>query len=362
MENIIVYQAKKIAELEKQLQEVRNKSTVKFVEYLKDWLALQTHLAPNTRNTYKSEYKQHLKPYFSKNDYCIHEITPEIIERFYAEKIGSGLSPNFVIRLHAFLFSAFKHAERHGVIGSNPMNRVKRPKENQFIASWYDTEQIMTLLDRTVGHKLFVPILIAALLGLRRSEIVGLKWSSINFSNGLISIREKAVSVKGRDIDMKKMKSQASYRTLILPPVLLQMLSKIKETQNAVKPFVAIELRQNFKYVCIDIVDRKGERLTTGQITNGFIRLIDKLEMPTIRFHDLRHSCATFLLHNGCNMKQVQAWLGHSSYNTTAKYYTHVDIRDKEQAAEAINMLFATLQEICTNNIGESKNDCNNSK
>lgn len=342
---VVLQQACKIMQLENLLRQTENKTGVDFAEFLGSWLEKQVHLSQNTWATYKSEWTNHFKPYFGERGLLLHEITPEIIEEFYKDKIKSGLSPNFVIRLHSFLFSAFKYAIKYEIISKNPMNIVKRPKEVRFFANWYNAEQLIELFKATHKHKIFVAITLAALLGLRRSEIVGLKWNNVNLSQGTIMIQEKAIIVDKKDKVFNTLKTESSYRMLVLPVTLLVFFKNLKKNQQRLKGNCPKDRQENFKYVCLDMVSDLGLRVTLRQITEGFRNIMKTSDLPRIRFHDLRHSCATFLLHNGCNMRQVQDWLGHSNYSTTARYYAHVDITDKMKTAATLNDLFTFFTE-----------------
>lgn len=346
MQDIICSQAYKIKELENLLKKDSKSKNISFETYMLSWLNKQIQLEPNTFETYNSQYKNHILPYFSKINKSLNEISSTDIEDFYEYKLKSGLNSNTVIRLHAELYSCFKYALKHDDISTNPMDKVTRPKETPFIPKWLSASEVCILLSKTTNHKLFVPIFIAVMLGLRRSEVLALKWEDINLSLGTVSIKSKKIRSNQNDIDIKKLKTKSSYRTLILPKSLLDVLKQIKNEQEFLKETVAKEYKPNFKYVCVDTVCEKGKLLTLTQVTNGFSRLIRTIpEINTVRFHDLRHSCATFLLHSNTNMKNIQEWLGHSNFSTTAKFYAHVDINDKKRTAESMNKILLTLNQ-----------------
>lgn len=346
MQEIICSQAYKIRKLESLLHKYDEQESVKFLDFFSNWLNKQVHLESNTFETYQSQYRNHILPYFSALNKSLSAISNVDIESFYEYKLKSGLNSNTVIRLHSQLYSCFKYALRQDAISSNPMDKVSRPKETPFIPKWLSADEVCILLAKTTNHKLFAPIFIAVMLGLRRSEVLALKWEDINLSLGTVSIKSKKIHSNQKDVDVKKLKTKSSYRTLILPESLLAVLKKIKSQQDLLKELVPKEYKQNFKYVCVDIVDKKGELLTLTQVTNGFRRLIDNTpEINKVRFHDLRHSCATFLLHSNTNMKNIQEWLGHSNFNTTAKFYAHVDINDKKRTAASMDKILSGLNQ-----------------
>ncbi len=214
--------------------------------------------------------------------------------------------------------------------------KVKRPKETErFLTNYYSVDQLVELFEISKDCRIYTPIILAGLLGLRRSEIIGLKWEAINFSAGTISIKRKAVKDKAsnKDIISSKLKTAFSYRILPLPFALLDYLKRLKKHQarQAKSPSYS---KDYLKYICLK---SNGTRITLDEVTNGFHRLIQRHGLDKILFHDLRHSCATMLLHLNYSMKQIQEWLGHSNYQTTANIYTHVSVKDKEDMANTIN-------------------------
>lgn len=345
LETLVAQQALQIAELQEKLSQRCKGDDIPFVPFLYEWLEMQTHLQDDTKETYTKQLDNHIAGYFNKLGKNLSQVTDEDIEEYYQYKIKGGYNTNTIIRHHATIFSAFKYAKKQELILKNPMDKVKRPQETQYHSAYLTASEICTLLNEAANHYLFVPIFIAVMLGLRRSEILGLQWESINFSLGTVTICKKVMRVNKKDILKSKLKTKSSYRTLILPENLLRFLKRIRVKQLLVKNHVPRELHPNFKYVCVDLVRNKGHLLTLSQVSNGFYRLVRRIEgIRVVRFQDLRVSCATFLLHMGCSLRHIQAWLGHSNYTTTAKYYAHVDIVDKRRTAEFMNRVFEQVE------------------
>lgn len=306
----------------------------KFCEFLRDWLQHHAyHIQTNTYNEYKKVLEKHIYPYFREKDLTLREVRSDDIENYYADKLQSGMSPNTVLKHHANLFSAFKYAESLDLICSNPMTRVHRPKCIPYVANFYSVKQLLVLFELAKGNKLYLPILLAGMLGLRRSEVVGLQWNSINFSSGTITIRSKAIHVdRQEDRIMPKLKTKSSYRTLGLPQVLLDYLREIKSLQT--QRSQSATYNKAFRaFVC---VDEEGNRLRLSYITETFTKFIRKHNLDIIRYHDLRHSCATMLMHLGYPIKQIQQWLGHSDIQTTMRYI-HMFCNDNQIIAASIN-------------------------
>ena len=149
---------------------------------------------------------------------------------------------------------------------------------------------------------------------------MGLKWNAIDFTNNTITVKHTVTSCT---IDGKKVieakdraKSKASLRTLPLVPAFREKLLEVKKQQEEYKRLCGRSYCKDYlDYICVDPI---GERISPNYITAAFPQLLVKNGLRRIRFHDLRHSCASLLLANGVPMKQIQEWLGHSDFSTTA--------------------------------------------
>lgn len=189
--------------------------------------------------------------------------------------------------------------------------------------------------------KLDLPIM-AAFYGLRRSEVVGLKWDAIDFENKKISIQHTVVTAKVNgtltEIARDKTKTKSSCRTLPLIPACEQMLNKMKKEQEQNRKVCG-------KSYCTDYldyiyVDPMGKRIRPDFLSQHFPDFLVAHQMKRIRFHDLRHSCASLLYANGVSLKEIQEWLGHSDISTTSNIYTHLDFSSKVSSANAIVNIF----------------------
>ena len=188
------------------------------------------------------------------------------------------------------------------------------------------------------GHPLELPIKLGAFYGLRRSEILGLKWNAIDFTANTITIRHTVTScnVDGKHIEVAAdtTKTKSSMRTLPLVPDFRDLLLRKKEEQAHYRRLCGRSYCTDYlDYVC---VNELGERLKPNTLSSGFKRILETNGMRIIRLHDLRHSCASLLLANGVPMKQIQEWLGHSDFSTTANIYAHLDYHSKLSSADAM--------------------------
>lgn len=184
--------------------------------------------------------------------------------------------------------------------------------------------------------------------GLRRSEVLGLRWDAIDLERKTISINHKVIEaeVDGKFIPVGEdvLKTKSSFRTLPLIPAVEKLLLEEKEKQEMFRRlFKKSYCRDYLDYIC---VDQTGNLLRPNYVTEHFAWLVQKYDLKKIRFHDLRHSCASLLLKQGVPMKQIQEWLGHSDISTTANIYAHLDSQSKQLSAATMEKALALPEEL----------------
>ena len=227
---------------------------------------------------------------------------------------------------------------RIDLIASNPVDKVDRPKPQAFMASYYSAEEMEKLFEAAQGHKLELIIQLAAFYGLRRAEVMGLRWEAIDFEAKTLTIRHIVTSTR---IDGKKIlveadraKTKSSLRTLPLIGSFREYFLQVKEAQELNKQVCGN--CYNYEYDGFVFVDELGERMRVEYLTNAFPKFLESHGLRRMRFHDLRHSCASLLLANGVPLKHIQEWLGHSDFTTTANIYAHLDYKSKITSAQAM--------------------------
>ncbi len=212
----------------------------------------------------------------------------------------------------------------------------------KYIWRIYSGEELEQLFKAIQGDPSEFGVIMAAFYGLRRSEVVGLKWDAIDFENKKISIQHTVVTAKVNgtltEIARDKTKTKSSCRTLPLIPACEQMLNKMKKEQEQNRKVCG-------KSYCTDYldyiyVDPMGKRIRPDFLSQHFPDFLVAHQMKRIRFHDLRHSCASLLYANGVSLKEIQEWLGHSDISTTSNIYTHLDFSSKVSSANAIVNIF----------------------
>ena len=311
---------------------------VLFADYIEQWLeGAKPTIAVATYASYCSMVKRVIAPYFRERRITLQGLTPKDIQDFYLEKLKT-VSASSVIHYHANIHRALKHAVKLDLIPTNPADKVDRPKKDRFIGSFYDAEEVNKLFEVSKGTKLEFPILFGAFYGLRRSEALGLKWDAIDFENDSITIRHTVTSVtldgKVQLVAADTTKTKSSLRTLPLVPFVKERLLVLKKEQENNRRLCGRSYHKQFAgYVCIN---EMGDLIKPHYVTEQFPKLLDANGLRRIRFHDLRHSCASLMLANGVPMKQIQDWLGHSDFSTTANIYAHLDYSSKLTSADAM--------------------------
>lgn len=223
---------------------------------------------------------------------------------------------------------------------SGELTKVAKPKVDKSIAS----EALLKGGSADISSKAFegdrmeLVVYIAAYYGLRRSEICGLKWDAIDFDKKTITVCRKIVSKfdngKEEIVCQDELKTEASKRTLPLIPKIEKMLRERMFLEVHYSRLLKKGYNHDYDgFVCRDNL---GELITPSYVTDHFKHIIDKNNMKHLRFHDLRHSCASLLLANNIPMKAIQEWLGHSTYTVTANFYSHLDYQSKIESAETI--------------------------
>ncbi len=309
-----------------------------FSDYMLKWLEIaKSTIAVTTFSSYSQITKNIIVPYFKERHIPLKELSASDIQDFYTDQLRR-VGANSVIHYHAVIHRALKYAVRTDLIPVNPADKIDRPKAERYLASFYDKDEMNELFEVVPGTKLELPVMLAAFYGLRRSEVLGLKWDAIDFENNTISIKHTVTSCtidgKVTTIAQDTTKTKSSMRTLPLVPVFKEKLLSLKQEQENNRRLCGRSYcREYIGYLC---VDELGNRLSPNYLSTAFPKLLQKNGLRAIRFHDLRHSCASLLLANGVPMKQIQDWLGHSDFSTTANIYAHLDFNSKLSSAEAM--------------------------
>lgn len=309
-----------------------------FADYLDQWLDIvRTRVKPSTFGSYQSMVNSTIGPYFRQKGLTLRELEARHIQQFYTEKLKI-VKANSVIHYHAVIYQALKYAMKTDMVPQNVAMKVDRPRKNTFQPTFLDGEQMQQLFKIVKGTRLELPVLVAAFYGLRRGEVIGLKWDAIDFNRGTITIKrtvtETTIDGTMKVIEQDSAKAKSSLRTLPLVGSFKEYFLRVKEAQELNKKICGN--CYNYDYDGYVFVNELGDRMRPNYLTEYFPKFIEKHGMPRMRFHDLRHSCASLLLANGVPLKQIQEWLGHSDFSTTANIYAHLDYKSKISSAQAM--------------------------
>ena len=236
------------------------------------------------------------------------------------------MKPNTVIHYHAIIHRALKYAVKTDLIDVNPADKVDRPKKNEFTGNFYSKDEMNALFDAVRGSKIEVAVMLTAFYGLRRSEVVGLKWAAVDFEQNTIEICHTVTTVRldGKEVlvESNGTKTKSSKRTLPLVPVFRERLLALQEEQKENRKLCGRCYNKKYAdYICVDAM---GNLLKPDYLSDSFQIILQNYHLRRIRFHDLRHSCASLLLANGVPMKMIQEWLGHSDFNLLSRYCSNI--------------------------------------
>lgn len=309
-----------------------------FSEYLESWLEIiKGSVAVSTYASYSAMATRIIAPYFKEKGVILKDITAKNIQDFYLHELKK-VSASTVVHYHALIHKALKYAMKTDLIDVNPADKVERPKRERFVGSFYDAEEMNELFKTAKGTKLELPILFGAFYGLRRSEAIGLKWDAVDFEQNTLVIKHTVTSCnldgKLTIVESDTTKTKSSMRTLPLVPFVRERLLTLKEEQKENRRLCGRSYSKEYSgYICVNEI---GDLIKPNYVTEFFPKLLEANGLRRIRFHDLRHSCASLLLANGVPMKQIQEWLGHSDFSTTANIYAHLDYSSKLNSADAL--------------------------
>ena len=266
-------------------------SDMLFADYLLEWLEIaKGRLAHATYGAYQGLLKSTITPYFRKKKLTLRELEARHLQMFYSEMLRR-VTPNTVIHYHAVIHSALKYAVKTDMLIQNVADKVDRPRKNSFQPVFLSAEEMQKMFEVLRGTKLELPVLVAAFYGLRRGEVVGLKWDAIDFEQGTISVKRTVTSTiidgKYQEFEQQSAKTKSSLRTLPLIGSFREYFLQVKEAQELNKQVCGN--CYNYEYDGFVFVDELGERMRVEYLTNAFPKFLESHGLRRMRFHDLRH-------------------------------------------------------------------------
>ena len=296
-------------------------------QWLEYWM--DTIVRPNRAETtvyaYQKIIDNHINP--AMGNVALTDLTAKDIQQYYIDtQRATGLSSNTLRRHHDLLSSSLRTAVRQDMLLSNPVDRVEPPKSRLYEADFYDSQNLKRLYMLVGGHWLELVVKLAGSLGLRREEICGLKWESVDFDRRLIHIKE-ARTAYGATIVQKETKNRSSIRMLYMPEEIYRLMWREKMRQQAEAPLREGDYNPDNHVV----LDRNGAPYSPNALSLAFTRYIKRNNLPRVTLHGLRHSFATVASGQGVSLFDIGKALGHSTPATTGRIYTHLVDRTHEE-------------------------------
>lgn len=307
--------------------------------YLERWLeqVCKLTMRPNTYKQYRSVVHHHLVP--SLGYIKLQKLTPEKIQTFYAQKRGEGLAPGSIALVNSVLVSALENAVKWGLVARNVAKLVTLPHVERYEAQTLTMEQALKLLEVARGSRLKVLLLVALTTGMRRGELLALRWDDIDLEKGVLHVRRTMSYIPRMGYKEGEPKTRAGRRTIVLSSSVIAALKEHRARQEQVR----IEAGEKWQDRSIVFCNIYGGFFNPAKVLVLFQKLLEDAGLPHIRFHDLRHSAATILLDARVHLKAVQELLGHSTIATTADIYSHLSSGVQQEVADKMDDLFKGL-------------------
>lgn len=315
-----------------------------FIDYVKQFIEdKRKDLSPTVYRSYMNAW-QIMKKFFG-NKLKLKDVTYKHIEQYYDYLKNERDNKNTTIKHHAIILSpALRLAYRDDLIPKNPYEFMSKIKREKSVRSYYNQDELENLFKYTNNSPLALIVRVASYYGFRRSELLGLKWEAIDFDNKTITIQHKVLCVDKVVYCSDTLKTTASHRTLpLLPEIENLLIAKKKEIEHNKFMYGKCYNKEYLDYV---FVNEMGDIMLPDYVSHTFTNILNKHKLKHIRFHDLRHSCASLLVAKGIPMKNIQEWLGHANFNTTADVYSHLDFSSKAQSANVISKALTNKEEI----------------
>lgn len=300
-------------------------SSITLKDYLETWIELyKANITSNTERGYRVNVK-HICSILGHKP--LQKIIPADIETAYM-KLGQTLSGTSILYIHRTLSRALKQAEKQRLINRNPCDFVETPKKSkEFKAKFVHPGDIERYLDAFRGHYLYPAVCLAMFCGLRRGEVLGLQWNDIDWRNKTFFVRHNMT-----DDGLVTPKS-GETRTVPLTDAISKIIREQKKRQ---KRFMETFWDEYFRSDFVVTYD-DGTLIKPRALSKNFAFVLKKAGLEPIRFHDLRHTAASLMVHEGIELKTISEILGHSSISITADIYGHVIEEKKKQAAQKLD-------------------------
>jgi integrase len=316
-------------------------SRITLGEFLERWLRdyATTNVSAKTSERYTEIVRIHLVP--ALGPYVLAKLQPLHIQEYYSEALQKGrkdgkggLSAHTVLHHHRVLREALQHALKWQLLARNPADAVDPPRHNRHEMKCLDEASTARLLEAAEGTAFYLPILLAVTTGMRRGEILGVRWQDVDLDAATLSVRHSLEQTK-LGVAFKQPKTQKGRRVVALPNMTVEALRRHRVEQVKYKLLLGPDYKDH------DLICAKtdGSPWPPDSFTSSFSDFVRKTSVPVVRFHDLRHTHATQLLRQKIHPKVVSERLGHSTVGITLDIYSHVLPDMQEEAARSTDTI-----------------------
>ncbi len=288
-------------------------------QFLTEWLeGHKTSIRSRTHERYATYVRLHIVPVIGHIQ--LQKLTAQHIKALYAKKLGEGLSPTTVNCLHGVLHKALEDAVKWELVVKNVCHIVDPPRRAHYEITTLTMEQAKKLLETAKGHNMEALFILALTTGMRRGEILALKWQDVSFIEKTIQVRRTFTRTPGHRYVEAETKTKKSRRNIVLPQIVVDVLIQHRVNQAEARSEAGEHWQERDLVFCTSL----GTPLNPNKVLERFKTLLKRAALPHMRFHDLRHSAATILLTMHVHPKIVQELLGHNQISMTMDIYSHV--------------------------------------
>ncbi len=329
-----------------------NAGKLSLEEYLKQYFDTYcAHMRPNTKTAAEGYMKKHIIPIIGQMH--LKDVTTLHIQKIYNKMLKTEFkaakyrkiegkevlvspaktySPKTIKNVHGVLSTALSKAVNTNLLAHNPCDNITLPKNKRFEYTIPDREDLKKIIAELQDSPLYEAIMVCAMLGIRRSEALGLYWSDIDFKEKTLSIKRSLIYVEAsHSLEISELKTESSRRTLPMADVLL----------NAFKSLKKRNIKNMYKLNSLLIFTNElGQPIRPNKLTANFKKAATTAGFPNMRLHDLRHTVVTYLIESGQSPKTVQEFVGHTDARFTLKQYAHVVDESKRKSSEVISDLY----------------------
>lgn len=306
-------------------------------QFMRTWLDDKNlSIRASTAKGYRGTVERDILPFLGK--LSLQQILPAHIKQLYAWMNEEGKGPRMIQLAHVILHAALQQAVREGILGRNPVDAVERPKVERKEFQILNEEQAHQFLIAASGSPFETLFYLALTTGMRKGELLGLKWSDLDFGKGILLVQRQLQQISGRS-SLVPPKTKAGHRQIKLGPETLKRLTALRTQQELMRVATGDHWQENGMVFTNTI----GTFLDQAKVSREFKKVLKNAGLPLIRFHDLRHTSISFLLEMGMPVNTVQQRSGHSKASVTTDIYGHPMEHSQEEAAEKIEEMVTPI-------------------